>query len=271
MKRKIVLLVMVFSGIFAYIGLQQYFTQRPHSPAKKPDAVQGAYNRNEGWGFVKSRDNKTPEITAHQKDLIQKYQALFVGDVTKKQVTLTFDMGYEKAGATPRILDTLAQNKAKAAFFTTAHWIRTNPELARRVIAEGHILANHTYAHKSLPTLSDSQVREEIIKWEEVAKENTGVATKYKFMRPPMGEYSENTLKITKDLGYTTAFWSIAMKDWLPMGGPQAAINGVVNYLHNGAVVLLHGNSMDVVEGLDGIVKGIRDRGYTIVSLDKIT
>lgn len=282
MKRKVLAAALIILGIGAFTGLNyvflttrfngpdQYFSQLPYPPDRKPESAESAFNRKEGWGFVKSRDGRTPEITAHQKNLVQKYQALFVGDVTKKQVALTFDMGYEKEGATPRILDTLAKYKVKAAFFTTAHWIRTNPDLARRVLAEGHILANHTYAHKSLPTLSESQVRDEILKWEEVAKENTGVESKHKFMRPPMGEYSEMTLKITRELGYATAFWSIAMKDWLPMGSPQEAVKGVVNYLHNGAVVLLHGNSMDVVEGLDGIVKGIGDRGYTVVPLDKI-
>jgi peptidoglycan-N-acetylmuramic acid deacetylase len=282
MKRKIFLAAAVILLVGSVAGLNymwldrnfsapdHYFGGLPQPPARKPGPVESAYNRKEGWGFVKSRNGQTPEITAHQKNMVQKYQALFVGDVTKKQVVLTFDMGYEKEGATPRILETLDRYKVKAAFFTTAHWIRTNPDLARRVVAEGHIFGNHTYAHKSLPTLNDGQVKDEILKWEEVAKEHTGTAAVHKFMRPPMGEYSEKTLKITRELGYTTAFWSIAMKDWLPMGGPQEAVKGVVNYLHNGAVVLLHGNSMDVVEGLDGIIKGIKGKGYTIVPLDKI-
>lgn len=282
MRKKILLAVAVFLGLCAFTGInymwltesfdapEKYFSRLPHPPAKKQGPVKSAYTGKEGWGFVKSKDGKIPEIAAHQKELVQKYQALFVGDVSKKQVTLTFDMGYEKEGATPRILDTLAKHKVKAAFFTTVHWIRTNPELARRILAEGHILVNHTNSHKSLPTLSESQVKDEILKWEEVAKEITGTESKHKFMRPPMGEYSEETLRITKDLGYTTAFWSIAMRDWLPMAGPHEAVAGVVNYLHNGAVVLLHGNSMDVVEGLDGIIRGIRDRGYAMVPLDKI-
>lgn len=282
MRRKIMVAAAVIICLFAFTGLNymwlsdrfkapdNYFSRLPHPPAKKRGPVQSAYTGVEGWGFVKSKDGKTPEITAHQKELVQKYQALFVGDITKKQVALTFDMGYEKEGATPRILETLARHKAKAAFFTTVHWMRTNPELAKRIIAEGHILANHTYKHKSLPTLSESEVKDEILKWEEAAKEITGAQSRHKFMRPPMGEYSEQTLKITKDLGYTTAFWSIAMRDWLPMAGPHEAVEGVVNYLHNGAVVLLHGNSMDVVEGLDGIINGIRSRGYSIVPLDKI-
>lgn len=228
------------------------------------------YDRKEGWGFVKSRQGKLPEVTAHQRDLVKKYDALFMGDNSKKQVTLTFDLGYEKEGLTPRILKILKENNVKASFFVTTHWIEKEPQLARQLISEGHVLGNHTVKHKSLPTLSDSEVKQEILGWEKIARDAAGYKIKYKYMRPPMGEYSERTLKLTRDLGYRTAFWSVAIKDWLPMGGPQEAIKGITAQLHNGAVVLLHGNSEDVVGGLDRIIKEIRKRGYGIVPIYKI-
>ncbi|WP_418792259.1 delta-lactam-biosynthetic de-N-acetylase [Phosphitispora sp. TUW77] len=228
------------------------------------------YDRKEGWGFVKSKDGRLPEVTAHQRDLVKKYDALFIGDNSKKQVTLTFDLGYEKEGLTPRILEILKQNNIKASFFVTTHWIKKEPELAKQIISDGHILGNHTVKHKSLPILSDNEIKQEILGWEDIAKDITGYQIKYKYMRPPMGEYSERTLRLTKNLGYRTAFWSIAIKDWLPMGGPEEAIKGITAQLHNGAVILLHGNSEDVVGGLDRIIKGIRKRGYGIVPIYKI-
>lgn len=232
--------------------------------------IDGVYNEKEGWGFVRSRDGKGPQVTAHQKTLVQKYNALFLGDTGKKQVTLTFDMGYEKEGFTPRILDTLKKHNLKGSFFVTTNWIEKNPEIANRLIQEGHVLGNHTVRHKSLPTLSDEEVKREITGWEEVAKQVAGYETASKFMRPPMGEYSERTLKITKELGYRTAFWSVAIKDWLPMGGPEAAVKGTVSQLHNGAVILLHGNSEDSVGGLDQIIINIREKGYKIVPICEV-
>ncbi len=232
-----------------------------------PDSskISGVYNTKEGWGFVRSKDGKTPEITARQRELVRKYNVLFTGNAGKKQVTLTFDMGYEKEGLTPRILDTLKKENIKASFFVTTHWIVKNPEIAKRLIKEGHILGNHTVRHKSLPTLSDEEVKQEILGWEEVARQTAGYQIKHKYMRPPMGEYSERTLKITGDLGYRTALWSIAIRDWLPMGGPDEAVRGIVGQLHNGAVVLLHGNSEDVVNGLEQIIAGIKAKGYKVV------
>lgn len=250
--------------------IKQYLPQHQNSPLPNQTNVkqlEGVFNQKEGWGFVRSRNGKGPEITAHQKNMVQKYNALFVGDTTKKQVTLTFDMGYEKEGFTPKILDTLEKYKIKAAFFVTTNWIEKNPEIAKRLIREGHVLGNHTVRHKSLPTLSDEEVNQEITGWEEVAKQVANYTIKYKYMRPPMGEYSENTLKITKDLGYRTAFWSVAIKDWLPMGGPVEAVKGTVSQLHNGAVILLHGNSDDSVGGLEQIISSIREKGYHIVPI----
>ncbi|MBU7007882.1 delta-lactam-biosynthetic de-N-acetylase [Phosphitispora fastidiosa] len=246
---------------------------REHSsliPGQENSGAAEVYDQKEGWGFVKSRQGKLPEVTAHQRDLVKKYDALFMGDNSKKQVTLTFDLGYEKEGLTPRILKILKENNVKASFFVTTHWIEKEPQLARQLISEGHIMGNHTVKHKSLPTLSDNEVKEEILGWEKVAKDAAGYKIKHKYMRPPMGEYSERTLKLTRDMGYRTAFWSVAIKDWLPMEGPQEAIKGITAQLHNGAVVLLHGNSEDVVEGLDRIIKEIRKRGYGIVPIYKI-
>lgn len=231
---------------------------------------QQVFNEKEGWGFVKSHDGRTPEITAHQKSLITKYNALFVGNTNNKKVTLTFDMGYEKEGMTPRILQILKKYNVKASFFVTTYWIEKNPELAKQLVKEGHVLGNHTVKHKSLPTLTDEQVKQEIKGWEEVALRVANYKNKHNYMRPPMGEYSERTLKITKELGYKTAFWSVAIKDWLPMGGSDKAITGIVSQIHSGAVVLLHGNSEDVVGGLDQIILNIREKGYKIVPINQI-
>lgn len=228
------------------------------------------FNQKEGWGFVKSHDGKTPEITEHQKKLIKKYNALFMGNTKEKKVTLTFDMGYEKEGMTPRILQTLKKYNVKASFFVTSYWIEKNPELAKQIVRDGHVLGNHTVKHKSLPTLSDEQVKQEIQGWEEVALRVANYKNKHNYMRPPMGEYSERTLKITKDLGYRTAFWSVAIKDWLPMGGSDKAIKGIASQLHNGAVILLHGNSEDSVGGLGQIILNIREKGYKIVPINQI-
>lgn len=278
MKNKVVFLGVVLFLILSTAGVNMLWLDQ-YQPQKKgamlpENREQGktsdVFNKKEGWGFVRSRDGQTPEITAHQWNMVRKYNALFVGDVTQKQVTITFDMGYEKEGLTPKILEVLKKNGIKAAFFVTTYWIEKNQDLAKQVVADGHLLGNHTVNHKSLPTLNDEKVREEILEWEEVALRVTGQRPKFKYMRPPMGEYSERTLKLTKELGYRTAFWSVAIRDWIPMGGPDEAVKGIIGQLHNGAVILLHGNSEDVAGGLEQIVARIKAKGYKIVPINEI-
>ena len=278
MRHRVVFVVFITLTVFSAAVLNVFMSGKNAGPQQQslfPDQtnkgnISGLYDQKEGWGFVKAKDRKLPQVTAHQQDLVKKYDALFTGNTEKKQVTLTFDLGYEKEGLTPRILQILKKNNVKASFFVTTHWIEKEPELARRIISEGHVMGNHTVKHKSLPTLSDSEIRQEILGWEEVARQVAAYKIKYKYMRPPMGEYSERTLKVTRELGYCTAFWSIAIKDWVPMGGPHKAIQGIIGQLHNGAVVLLHGNSEDVVGGLDKMIAEIKNRGYKIVPIYEI-
>lgn len=278
MKNKAIFLGLLMFLIVGMAGMNIFWLdsfmpeeRKPMVMERKPSvAVKETFNEKEGWGFVKARNGKLPEVTAHQSSVVKKYNALFMGNTKEQKITLTFDMGYEKEGLTPKILDALKKYNVKAAFFVTTYWIEKNPELAKRVISEGHVLGNHTVKHKSLPTLSDEEVKNEIMGWEKVAKQVANYNIKYKYMRPPMGEYSERTLKLTKDLGYRTAFWSIAIKDWLPMGGPDKAIQGITGQLHNGAVVLLHGNSEDVANGLEQIILQTRAKGYKLVPIYEI-
>jgi len=226
-------------------------------------------NAKEGWGFRKNKDHRTPEITAHQKRLVDKYGIYFVADEKSKVVVLTFDLGYEN-GYTERILDILRKHQVKAIFFVTGPWLKENPQLAKRMVGEGHIIGNHTWSHPSLPTLDKDAFAADIKKLEDAIVETTGQSRSIRYLRPPMGEYSEQTLKWTQELGYKTVFWSIALKDWMPMGGPDKAVAGVTNNLHNGAIILLHGVSKDVTEGLDQILSQVTANGYKVIPIDKV-
>jgi len=220
------------------------------------------------WGLRVLPNHQTPEITPRAMELIKKYDAIFVGDTTKKVVYLTFDEGYEN-GYTPKILDILKENNVKAAFFVTGPYVKEQADLVKRMVEEGHIVGNHTVNHPSLPTLSDEKVKEEITMLGDMFKELTGKDMKY--FRPPKGEYSERTLYLTKSLGYRTVFWSLALADWQPLpGGPEESYNTVMKRLHPGAVILLHAVSKDNALALDRIIKSIKAEGYEFKTLDDI-
>ncbi|HEY8422686.1 MAG TPA: delta-lactam-biosynthetic de-N-acetylase [Thermoclostridium sp.] len=221
----------------------------------------GDENRIRGWGIVRAKDNKTPQADPGAPELLKKYNGIYIADTGKPVIYLTFDEGYE-AGYTPGILDCLKKHNVNAIFFITGPYLNQHEDLVRRMVEEGHAVGNHTVGHFSLPTLSDEKMRNEVSELDRVFYE------KFKkhmvFLRPPKGEYSERSLKITSEMGYINVFWSFAYKDWdrNNQKGWEHAYNNVMPNLHNGAILLLHAVSSDNAQALDRIITDARKKGY---------
>ena len=229
----------------------------------------GLSNEKKGWGLKRNSNHQQPEMSSSTSKLLARYGAYWVGKPDEKVVYLTFDEGYEN-GYTPKILDILKANNVKAAFFVTGHYLKSQPDLVKRMVEEGHIVGNHTDTHPSLPDVSDEPIKKELQAVEESYASITG-RRDMKYLRPPQGEYSERTLALTRELGYHNIFWSMAFVDWVPMpGGPEEAYQSVMDNLHNGALILLHAVSKDNTEALDRILKDIKAQGYTFKTLDDL-
>jgi peptidoglycan-N-acetylmuramic acid deacetylase len=221
------------------------------------------------WGIKRNPNNQIPDADPGAPELLKKYGGFYLGDTTQKVIYLTFDEGYEN-GYTPKILDVLRDNGVKAVFFITGPYLKQHEDLVRRMVEEGHIVGNHTLHHPSLPTINDSQIEEEVLGLDRVFHEKFSKNMKY--LRPPKGEYSERTLAITQKLGYCNLFWSFAYDDWYrdKVRGADYAYDIVMRNLHNGAILLLHAVSRDNAYALGSIIKGARERGYTIGNVDDI-
>lgn len=221
----------------------------------------GDTNRVRGWGIVRAKDNKTPQADPGAPELLKKYNGIYIADTSKPVIYLTFDEGYE-AGYTTGILDCLKKHNVNAIFFITGPYLNQHEDLVRRMVEEGHAVGNHTVGHFSLPTLDDQKMQKEVAELDKVFYE------KFKnhmvFLRPPRGEYSERSLKITSEMGYINVFWSFAYKDWDRNGqkGWEYAYNNVMPNLHNGAILLLHAVSSDNAQALDRIITDARKKGY---------
>lgn len=226
-------------------------------------------NTGSGWGLKKVKGDE-PEVLQKQKDVLKKYDALYMDMNKPKKLYLTFDEGYEN-GYTAQILDILKEKSVPAAFFITGPYADKERELVRRMIDDGHIVGNHTVNHPNLPKL---QTAEKIS--EELAAMNKKVSDIYsydmKYMRPPEGEYSERVLAVARDMGFRTVFWSFAYRDWEvdKQRGSAYAFSRVSEYIHDGAILLLHAVSKDNTEALPDIIDYARAIGYEFSSLDEI-
>ena len=186
-------------------------------------------------------------------------------------IYLTFDAGYEN-GCTEKILDVLKKHEVKAAFFLVGNYIEKNADLVRRMVAEGHIVGNHTMHH---PDMSKLEAKEDF------AKELTDLEALYrsitgqempKYYRPPQGIYSKDNLRYAKELGYKTVFWSLAYVDWNNDKQPSAdtAFSKLIPRIHDGAVVLLHSTSQTNAEIMDELLTRWKEMGYRFESIDKL-
>ena len=202
------------------------------------------------------------------KEVLERLNGICLGSKEKKNIYLTFDEGYE-AGYTPKILETLKNNNVKATFFITAHFVNTQPDLVKQIIEEGHIVGNHTVNHKSMPSLSDKEIRKEVMELHSAIYQKFGYDMKY--IRPPKGEFSEKSIESTNSLGYKTVMWSFAYEDWNENKQPseEKAKEIILKNVHNGEIMLLHGNSKTNTDILDSVIKEIQKLGYEFKSLDE--
>ncbi len=243
-------------------------TKAPAPTVSTPADGQAPAGEKLSWYYKPNQQHTLPEINAKGKAWLEKYRGIYHGDVNGKNLYLTFDEGYEN-GYSAQILDTLKENNVKVAFFITGDYLRRNPELVKRMLQEGHIVGNHTENHPSLPQLSEEKIRKEINTLSDAYQSITGGSMTY--LRPPMGEYSEKSLKITNEMGYRNVFWSVAFADWRPEAGtPEENKKTVMARLHSGAVILLHAVNKANAEMLGDFIKECREQGYQFRTLDEI-
>lgn len=225
-------------------------------------------NKKIGWGIKRNDNHEQPDLGKNNKQVLEKNNGIAIGNSNDKYIYLTFDEGYE-AGYTTKILETLKENNVKATFFITAHYLNTQPELVKQMIDEGHIIGNHTVNHKSMPDLTEEKIKKEVMDLHTAIYEKFQYEMKY--IRPPMGEFSEKTLNVTNSLGYKTVMWSFAYEDWNEDKQPEetSAKQKILDNVHNGEIMLLHGNSKTNTNVLGDIIKEIKNMGYEFKSLDE--
>ena len=222
------------------------------------------------WGLSFRTEGAAPMGTAGSAQL-QKYDAVYLGDTTKKVIYLTFDAGYEN-GCTEKILDALKKHNAPAAFFLVGNYLEQNSDLVRRMVDEGHIVGNHTMHHPDMSKISDPDAfKKELQDLEALYRQITGKEMP-RYYRPPQGIYSEENLRMAKELGYKTVFWSLAYVDWNNDSQPTAeqAYAKLLPRIHNGAVVLLHSTSKTNAAILDELLTKWEGMGYSFASIDQL-
>ena len=195
---------------------------------------------------------------------------------TQKVIALTFDGGGDDSG-TASILATLADRAQPATFFLTGAYAERFPASARR-IAASHPVGNHTQNHPTLTRMSDARVVEEVRAGAASIERATGVDPR-PYFRFPFGDRDARTIGLVNDECYVPFRWTVDTLGWKGTSGGmsvQRVTQRVLDGATNGGIILMHlganpddGTTLDA-DALPGIIQGLRDRGYTLVTLERV-
>lgn len=187
-----------------------------------------------------------------------------------KSVALTFDDAPDSLFG-PLLLDILLSYNVKATFFCLGTCVEQNPDLVKRMANEGHIIANHSYDHADLTTLTPDQVRDEVTKAEAAIQQITGLRTA--LFRPPYGALNNQSIQVILSLGYKIILWNVDSLDWTGITGPAVAGQVIPNTVP-GSIILMHnacGGSVQAgtatAQSLPFIIEILRKEGYDFVTI----
>ena len=220
-----------------------------------------------GFGLGKTGNNQVPNIPDSYLKMFKENKTYYTGDLNSNKIYLTFDCGYEN-GNTIAILDSLKEANVEACFFITGHYLNTNEELVKRMIDEGHVVANHSNKHKDFTKISNDAIKKELEELEEMFFFFFNQHMP-KLLRLLAGVFNQNVLEYTSNLGYVNLFWSVAYKDWEEdkVYGNLYAHNIIKDKVHNGAIILLHAVSKDNANDLAQIIKTLQNN-YEFASVN---
>jgi peptidoglycan/xylan/chitin deacetylase (PgdA/CDA1 family) len=184
----------------------------------------------------------------------------------ERVVALTFDDG-PNPEATPRILDALAEGHVKATFFLLGRHVDRWPDIARRVAAEGHTVANHGWHHRKLHRALPARARADLEMGARSIERATGIRPR--LFRAPHGFRAPWVTPIAASLGQRTVGWSLGVWD-TDRPGARAIVDRTIAGARPGAILLLHdgdgydpfGDRTQTAEAVPLIVRELHDRGY---------
>lgn len=192
-------------------------------------------------------------------------------------VAITFDDGPNPL-YTPRILDILREKGVKATFFVVGLHVKKYPDIAKRIVNEGHDIGNHTYTHKDLVPSTRRMVLAQAHKTSQVIERVTGTSSN--LFRPPRGIYSSAVRRLLVDEeGYRFILWTVSSIDWRKIS-PKAILRRIARHTRPGAILLFHDSGAlirregasreNTVESLPMVIDHLRSKGYEIVPVSEM-
>ncbi len=180
-------------------------------------------------------------------------------------IALTFDDG--PGPHTGRLLDELENAGARATFFTVGTNVAARPELVSRMREQGHLVGNHTWAHRDLTKLSSSKVADALVRAQSVISAELGQTPT--LARAPYGAVNKDVRAIARKMGISLVNWDVDTLDSRD-NDPRAVVRRAVQSAHPGAIILMHDIHDTTVEAVPEILRQLTKKGYTFVTVPEL-
>ncbi|MFL5816866.1 MAG: polysaccharide deacetylase family protein, partial [Conexibacter sp.] len=190
------------------------------------------------------------------------------GSRSRHVVALTFDDG--PSPYTSAVLDVLEREQVRATFFVIGQQVAGGASLVRRELAEGHMLADHTWSHANVSG-GGGFASGQITSTASAIQRATGFRPC--LFRAPYGAVSSSLIGVAHGLGFTTVQWDVDPQDWA-LPGSGAIYARIVGSAQNGSIILMHdggGPRSQTLAALPGVIRTLKARGYGFVTVDQLT
>ncbi|MBB6443890.1 polysaccharide deacetylase family protein [Bacillus benzoevorans] len=191
--------------------------------------------------------------------------AIYKGNPDKPMVSLIINVAWGNEYLSD-MLATLKRHHIHATFFLEGRWVKKNPELAKMITDAGHEAGNHSYTHPNMQNLTSAQIRQEMVKTNEVIEATTG--ERVRWMAPPSGSYKNEVVQIAAEEKLGTIMWSVDTIDW-QRPTPDVLIDRVMSKIHNGAIILMHPTE-PTAKSLEQLIGQIKAKGLQIGTISEL-
>jgi peptidoglycan/xylan/chitin deacetylase (PgdA/CDA1 family) len=187
--------------------------------------------------------------------------------VDQPYIAMTFDDG-PSAENTPRLLEMLKQRNIKATFFLIGQNAASNPDIVRRILADGHEVGNHSWTHPQLSKLSDDRVTAEITQTQDAIKDASGFTPT--LIRPPYGAITPRQREwIENRFGLNIILWSVDPLDW-KRPGASVITQRILSQVRPGAIILSHDIHKQTVDAMPATLDGLIAKGYKFATVSQL-
>ena len=191
---------------------------------------------------------------------------IYCVDKNDKVVSISFDAAWGNE-QTPILLDILKNKDVKATFFLVGFWAEKYPESVKQIADAGHDVGNHSDTHPHLPKLEKSKITAQIDDCNK--KIELAGAPRPTLFRPPYGDYNNDVVEATNELGMHCIQWDVDSLDWKDPSADEM-VKRIKSKIKPGSIILMHNGAKNTPEALPKIIDEIKAEGYQIVPISEI-